>query len=244
MKITLITVGKIKEKYLRDAIAEYPEPRRHAPDVLLLAVQQGPYLGDIRPIQICHRLEAADAALKQQVHQKRLHRVVVVVAQRDLADAPLCQSGVQAPPPQLGAQGAGVLLLSLPEHDVVHRHRDADVGHVQLLAVVRHRREVHVRHPRLQRDGLHLKRLGVERPQPRQRRQRQQTVLAAGHADGHRLPRLDHVVVLHTAADKPQYMLHTASLPVKIKFAFQEKKRKQEISGENIRCSRRKSNRG
>ena len=199
-----------------------PEPRRHPPDVLLLTVQQRADLGDVRPIQIRHRLEAADAPLKQQVHQKCLHRVVVVVTQRDLADAPLRQRRVQAAPPQLGAQGAGIFLLPLLKHDVVHRHGDADVRHVQRRAVVGDGRKVHTRHPRLQRDGLHLKGLGVKRPQTRQRRQRQQAVLAAGHAYRHRLPRLDHVVVLHTAADKPQYMLHTVFLPVKMNLRFEK----------------------
>ena len=142
-------------------------------------------------------------------------------------DAPFRQGRIQAAPPQLGAQGAGVLLLPLLKHNIVHRHRDADVRHVQLFAVIRHRLKAHARHPRLQRDGLHLKRLGVEFPQPRQRRQRQQAVLAAGYAHGHGLSRLDHVVVLHTAPDQAQDMLHAASLPQKTNLGFEKTREKQ-----------------
>ena len=167
-----------------------------------MAVQQRPYLGDVGPVQIRHRLEAADAPLKQQVHQQRLHRIVVVVPQRDFVYPPFRQRRMQAAPPQLGAQGTGVLFFSLVEHDVVYRYGDAGIGNVQLRAVVSHRGEVHPRHTRLQRDGLHPEGLGIECPQPGQGRQRQQAVLAAGDAYGHGLSGFDHVVVLHTAADQ------------------------------------------
>lgn len=141
--------------------------RRHAADVRFLTVQQGADLGDVRPVQIRHRLEAADPTLEQQVHQKRLHRVVVVVSQGDLADPPLRQCRMQAAPAQLGAQGAGVLFFAFEEHDVVHRHGDAGVGHVQRLAVVGDGGEVHARHTGLQGDRLHLEGLGVELPETR-----------------------------------------------------------------------------
>ena len=162
------------------------QPPGHPADLLLPAVQQGADLGDAGAVQVRHRLEAADAPLEQQVHQQRLDGVVIVVAQGDFPDAQVRKGRVQAAPPQLGAQGAGVLLPPLLKHNIVHRHRDADVRHVQLFAVIRHRLKAHARHPRLQRDGLHLKRLGVEFPQPRQRRQRQQEVQ---HSQGqHCLP--------------------------------------------------------
>ena len=131
-----------------------------------------------------------------------------MVPQRDLVDAPLRQRRMQAASPQLGAQGAGVLFFPLVEHDVVYRHGDTGIGHIQRGAVVGHGGEIHAGHARLQRDGLHLKGQGIERAQARQRRQRQQAVLTAGNAHGHRFTGFDHVIVLHTAADKSQYMLH------------------------------------
>ena len=69
-----------------------------------MAVQQRTDLGHAGAVQVRYGLEAADAALEQQVHQQRLHRVVIVVAQRDLVNAPLCQGGVQAAAPQFGTQ--------------------------------------------------------------------------------------------------------------------------------------------
>ena len=131
-----------------------------------------------------------------------------MVPQRNLAYPPFRQRRMQAAPPQLGAQGAGVLFFPLVEHDVVYRHGDTGIGHIQRGAVVGHRGEVHPRHTRLQRDGLHPEGLWIEGSQPSQGRQRQQAVLAAGDAHGHGLSGFDHVVVLHTAADQSQYVLH------------------------------------
>ena len=131
-----------------------PEPLSRPADVVLPAVQQGTDLGNAGAVQVSHRLEAADAPLKQQVHQQRLDGVVIVMAQGDLPDAQVRKGRVQAAPPQLGAQGAGVLLLPLIEHNVVYRHLDAGIGHVQLPAQVRHGVEAHTRGAGLQGDGV------------------------------------------------------------------------------------------
>ena len=53
------------------------------------------------------------------------------------------QGTVEGPPPHLGTHGAGVFLLPLVEHDVVYRHLDAGIGHLQLPAQVRHGVEAH-----------------------------------------------------------------------------------------------------
>ena len=47
--------------------------RRHAADVRFLTVQQRADLGDVRPVQIRHRLEAADPTLEQQVPVSYTH---------------------------------------------------------------------------------------------------------------------------------------------------------------------------
>ena len=187
-------------------------PQGHAADVILVAVQQRADLGHAGAVQKRHRLEAADAALEQQIHQQRLHRVVIVVAQGDLADALFRQGGVQAAPPQFGAQGAGILLLPLLEDDLVHRHLNAGVGHLQPFAQRRHAGEVHARHAHLHGDGLHREGDGVEFLQPGQGYQRQQAVLSAADAHGDAVAGFDHMIVLHAPADKPQNMLHGVHL--------------------------------
>ena len=101
------------------------EPLHRAADVILPAVQQRTDLGDARAVQIRHRLEAADAPLKQQIHQQRFDGIVVVMTQCDLVDPPLRQRRIQAAPPQLGAEGAGVLFFALFKHDLVYRHSSA-----------------------------------------------------------------------------------------------------------------------
>ena len=135
------------------------------------------------------------------------------MAQGDLPDAQVRKGRVQAAPPQLGAQGAGVLLLPLIEHNVVYRHLDAGIGHVQLPAQVRHGVEAHTRGAGLQGDGVNGEGNGIKGPQPGQRGQRYQAVLAAGYAHGHRVPRVDHAVILHAPAHLSQKLLHVTSLP-------------------------------
>ena len=177
------------------------EPLHRAADVILPAVQQRADLGDARAVQIRHRLEAADAPLEEQIHQQRFDGIVVVMPQCDLVDPPLRQRRIQAAPPQLGAEGAGVLFFALFKYDLVYRHMDAGVRDLQLPAQLRHGVKAHARRAGLQRDGLQLKGDGIEVPQPGQSRQGQQAVLAAGDAHGHLVPGLDHVIVLHAAAD-------------------------------------------
>ena len=173
-----------------------------------MAVEQGAYLGDAAAVQVGHRLKAPDAPLKEQVHEHGLHRVVEVVTQGDLGNAQLPQGRVQASPAKLGAQGAGIFLLPLLKDDLINRHGDAGVGHLQLPAQVRHRVKAHPRRPRLQGDGVYLKRHRVECPQPGQGHKGQEAVLAAGHPHRHGFPGLDHVVVLHAPAHPSQNMLH------------------------------------
>ena len=86
-------------------------------------------------------------------------------------------------------------------HVPVYRHMDTGVRDLQFPAQLRHGVKAHARRAGLQRDGLHLKGDGVKLPQPGQSRQGQQAVLAAGDAHGHLVPGLDHVIVLHAAAD-------------------------------------------
>ena len=49
---------------------------RRTADLLLVAVQQGPDLQHVHAVQMGHRLEAADAPLKEEVHQQRFHIVL------------------------------------------------------------------------------------------------------------------------------------------------------------------------
>ena len=78
-------------------------------------------------------------------------------------------------------------------------------GHIQFPAQGLHRRKVHPLSPvhmaHVQGECLHRKGDGVELPQGRQGRQQGHGVLAAGDPHGNAVPRLDHVVILHTTAD-------------------------------------------
>ena len=180
-----------------------------------MAIQQRPDLRDAAAVQIGHRLKAADAPLKEKVHQHGLHSVVKVVAQSDLGDAQLPQRRVEAPPPQLGAQGAGILLLPLLKHDLIHRHLDAGVGYLQLPTQLRHGVKAHAGSACLQSDGVDSKRHRKKLPQAGKSHQGQQAVLSAGHAHRHSLPGRNHVIILHASAHQAQYLLHKVIPPKK-----------------------------
>ena len=77
-----------------------------------------------------HRRKAADAALPPEIHVKGLHRVVQVMPQGHLVAAQFLGGGVQGAAAQLGAEGAGILLLA------VVKHHGADVGAADVVGDV------------------------------------------------------------------------------------------------------------
>ena len=131
-----------------------------------------------------------------------------MVAQGDLVQAQPVQLCAQGAPAELGAQGAGILLLPVDEDDLVDGHADQVVGHLQLLAQPGDGGKVHARRAAVDGDRRHLEPLGVEAAQLRQGGQGEHGVLAAAHAHGHRVAALNHVVIFHAPADQGQDMLH------------------------------------
>ena len=185
--------------------------------LLLLHIEQRADLRHVRAAQVCHGLEAADAALKEKIHQKCLDRVVVVVAERDRFDAVLVHRGRKRTAAELGAQRAGIFLLALQKHDLIDRHVHADVLDTERRAIVGHGIKAHARHTRFDRDGHDLERLLVEFGKARERGERDERVLAAGDADGNGLAGFDHVIVRDAAAHEAQDFLHRYSSLRKIK---------------------------
>ena len=141
---------------------QHVELCRDIAHLLLLHIEQRADLCHVRAAQVCHGLEAADAALKEKIHQKCFDRVVVVVAERDRFDAVLVHRGRKRTAAELGTQRAGIFLLALQKHDLVDRHVHADVLDTERRAIVGHGIKAHARHTRFDRDGHDLERLLVE----------------------------------------------------------------------------------
>ena len=80
-------------------------------DGLFVQIKHGANLVDARPVQVGNRLEAANAAFKQQGHEESLHRIVVMMAQGQLIEPPVQQGLVQSAPAHFGAHGTGILFL-------------------------------------------------------------------------------------------------------------------------------------
>ena len=158
-------------------------------------------------VEIGHGLEAAQPSLKDQAHQERLHRIVVVVAEGDLGKALLRQGFIQCPAAHLRAHRAGIFLLAIVKNDRPDLRLHLRERHVQLFAQRRDGRKVHPK-PHVDRDRRQLKRLRIVFAQRRQQRQERQRVLPARHAHGDFIVRRDHAVVVRAAPHQSHQSLH------------------------------------
>ena len=194
----------------RTGVADHrqAQPRGGLADHALADVQERADLGHAHAVEIGHGPEAGDPPLVEEGEVEGLDGVVVVVPEGDLLHARLLQGGVERPAAELGAQGAGVLLLAGLEEDVADVGRDQVVGDVQVPAQVRDGGEVHPRHPHVDGEGLHPEAARQEPRQPGQGDEGEEGVLPAGDADGDALPRRDHVIVRDAAADEAEDLLH------------------------------------
>jgi hypothetical protein len=179
-------------------------------DLLLGGQQHGPDEGEVPARKVGDRREAADAALPPEIHVKGLHGIVQMVAQRHLVAAQFLRCRVQCTAPQLGAQGAGVLLLTVVEH-----HR-ADLGTADLIGDIvlgKQLLQYGVIHGpaaelRVQRDGLHRKIKADVLAQFGKADGKGHAVLAAGNAHHHLVAGGDHFIVLHSLAHQAAQTLH------------------------------------
>ena len=131
-----------------------------------------------------------------------------MVAERDLFAARGLCGLVQRAAAHLGAQRTGVFLLADVEDDRADLGRNADVLDAQLVAQRPDGGKVHLRVAHLERDRDDLELLRIERAQLCQRDQQRERVLAAGHADRDAVAVLDHMVMVHRAADVREHFLH------------------------------------
>jgi len=125
-----------------------------------------------------------------------------MVPQGKLADAPGPDGVVQRAAAHLCAQGTGIVLLPHVENDLLYVCLQAGIRYVQFPAHVRHRGEIHALETQLHGHCLHLKALWIVCGQMLQGAQQQHGVLAAGHAHGHGLPVVYHVILVHRLAHK------------------------------------------
>lgn len=178
------------------------QPPHRSPYLPLLYIEHGPDLGDAGAVQVRHRLEAAYPSLQEEGHDHGLHRVILMVSQGDLGDPQAVHGGAQGAPPELGAQGAGIFLLAVLKNDLVDGHLFPVIGHLQLPAEVGNGGKVHAWGAAVNGDGYHIKGLGVKLPEPGQSAQCQYGILAAADAYRHRVPPVNHMIILHTPADQ------------------------------------------
>ena len=110
-------------------------------DLLFSRVDQRPDLRDAGAVEEGHGPKAAQPPLEEQGQQEGLHRVVKVVAERELGDPARADRVVERAAAHLRAQRAGVVLLPHVEDDLLDVGLAAGVGDAQRGAELRHRRD-------------------------------------------------------------------------------------------------------
>ena len=175
---------------------------------LLADIEHRADLRHARAAQIRHGLEAADAPLVEQAHQKRLHRVVVVVAQRDLFVTARDDQLVERPAAHLCAHRAGVLLLTEVKDDGADLGALAHVRYLQLFTQRRDRRKIHPAQAHVDGERLEREGLGVIPAQRSERHEQRQRILAARYADGNFIACVNHMVIVDAPAHQAHHSLH------------------------------------
>ena len=166
-----------------------------------MEVEHGANLNHTGAVQIGDRLKAADSSLENQGHQEGLHRIVVMVPQRDLVASPVKQCLVQCAPAHFRAHGAGIFFLAVVKDYGGNFRIYNGIGHIQLPAQLTDAAVIHVK-PHIYGNGLQRKGLIVVAPQPSQKDKQRKRILAAGHAHGDFIPCINHMIVLHAPADQ------------------------------------------
>ena len=178
--------------------------------LLLGGEEERPDEGQAPVGQLRHRRKAADAALPPEIHVKGLDGVVEVMAQRHLVAAQLFGGGMESAPAQIGAERAGIFLLSVVEDDGADEGAAHLVGHTVLPEKGFQRGVVHRLAPELgvEGDGCHLKGKAEVLPQLRKAHRQGYAVLAARNAHEDAVAGGKHLILLDGFAHQAAEPLH------------------------------------
>lgn len=182
-------------------------------------------------VQPGHRLETGQPPLIKQGQEKRLHRIVKVVSQGDLIQPQILHGVVDGPTAHLGAHGTRVLLSAQIKNNVKDLRLQQVVGYLQLPAQSRHRRKVHLRHSRVDGDGMQLKGQGLNSRSLAMAYSSVSESFPPDTPTATAVSGLDHIIVLDASAQMGKYLLHIHSSNAKIKNEYsRDYKRIKEIS--------------
>lgn len=185
-------------------------PPHSLADLLFLGQDQRTDHGEILPAEIGYRGETAQPPLIEQVHDKGLHGIVLVVAQCQLVAAQFLGGIVQRTPPHFGTQAAGIGLLSDIEHHPADVGALDDILDALLLKQLGNGGVItlHAAKAGVEGDGCHLIVDADEPPQPLQRQGKGNGILSAADTHCHPVSVLDHIVLCNGLAGQSHNSLH------------------------------------
>ena len=158
-----------------------------------------------------YRGKAAQIKRNSSAHHQRLQRVLTVMAQRQLVQAPVGTHVAQHAAAHLGAQRARIGVLAPFKENLVNLGMTDDDGHIQLAAQRLDGGGIRLFPAHGQHQDRHGKVVMAHVAVQRQRAQEQQAVLPSAHAHADAIARLNHMKVLIRAADASQCCFHISS---------------------------------
>ena len=172
-----------------------------------MQIQHGANLNDAGSVQIGHRLEATDTPFENQAHQEGFHCVIIVVAQRQLVEAPVQNGLIQRAPAHFGAHGARIFLLPVVKNDRRDFGFYNGIGNLQPVAQGLDAGIIHSQ-SHVYGDGLQFIGFVKIQLQSCQQHQQHQRVLPAGNAHGYFISLTNHIIIVHATANQAHQLLH------------------------------------
>ena len=177
--------------------------------MLLRQEHQGTNHRHVGTGKVGHRREGVHPALIEKAHEERLDHVLPVVAQGHLVAAPIPGGVVEGASTELGAQGAGALLLTDVEDHVSDIGLDERVVHADALREGDDGRPVLLHDAQVQADGAHLELRPGEALVQLQSLHQQQGVLPPRDTDAHLVAIFQQMISLVRPPNAAQYPFHS-----------------------------------
>ncbi len=157
------------------------------------------------PCSMCAKMRRG--ALNQAILDRGFNKLALGHHYDDAVETFVQNRLIQRTTSHLGTHGAGILLLAVLKDNGRNLSLDDGIGHFPLITK---RLYGTVIHPKTHVDGHGFQFEGFVEIffQCCQQNHQNKTVFAAGNTDGDLIAFFDHIVIIHTAADKSCHLLH------------------------------------
>lgn len=161
----------------------------------------------IHAVQIGSWRKAVKTAFEDQRKQHGFHNVVLMMGIGNFVAAKLLQLSVQGALTQLGAEGTGIVLLTLLKYNLGNLGFHNGVGNLQFLTEGGNGRQIETWIAKIYSDGLQLEVLRIKTAKIAEGIQQGQTVLSSGNANGNLISFFDHLIFINSLSGQAEQAL-------------------------------------